>query len=101
MKIVSGQVAEGVDWMDRTDTRFAEYVEASRKLGYGRMMQIISCVWAEHDMEGSLTVGPARSTVKRRKERCERDGHDWNPKEGGQYKWCDRCGINGEKGEPA
>ena len=61
-----------------------------RNIGFGRMMQIISEEYQKIDPMGALTVGDCVGTMRRKRERCKREGHDWRRGKG--HTWCDRCG---------
>lgn len=77
------------------DGQFLAIVRLYHDIGYGRMMQIVSEEWHRIHGDSALTVGDAYAVVKRKQLRCKQEGHDWH--EGGEYFWCDRCGINRSK----
>lgn len=76
-------------WADQRDHQFLDIVTQHRKLGYGRMMHLISELWQQSDPKGALTVGDTYSGQDKKRKRCRLEGHDWSP--GGDYDWCDRC----------
>ena len=79
------------------DAEFREEVLRRKKLGYGRMMSIISLMWQEEDRDTALLAGDSIYEFNRKCNRCERVGHDWDNERSSEYRWCDRCGRNEAK----
>jgi hypothetical protein len=72
------------------DDEFRTFVEKNRAFGYGRMMQLISELWREHDPAGALSVGDTYASCEQKRERCATLGHVVHS--GAHYDWCDRGG---------
>lgn len=77
------------------EKNFIDYVVQNRDIGYGRMMQMISGLWYDLAGDGAHCVSDTFGGVRRKKSRCRRLGHDWEP--GSSLLWCCRCGANKSK----
>ncbi len=73
---------------------FAELVKVSRRIGYGRMMQLISGIWKDQEGDGAHCVNETFAGLALKQKRCEIEGHDIGPDTAG---WCDRCGVKVQK----
>jgi hypothetical protein len=69
---------------------FMAQVASHRRIGYGRMIQMISELWRDLHGDGALYANDTYSSLQKKRERCAREGHDPSP--GTCYDWCDRCG---------
>lgn len=73
------------------ETQFRAMVESCEKIGYGRMMEIISGIWYRKDAKAAFTVGETYHIEELKRERCKKEGHD--VRKGTNWNWCDRCGV--------
>jgi hypothetical protein len=56
-----------VDLQAISEDDFMEVVQENRRIGYGRMMQLISEHWRKEDPLGALSLGPCYGTFKEEK----------------------------------
>jgi hypothetical protein len=75
--------------LNMDEAMFFQSVLAWRRLGYGRMMQMISQQWRLEVGDGAKIANDTYNGIKNKRKRCRKEGHDWRP--GGSCDWCDRC----------
>lgn len=78
--------------LNMDEALFFQSVLAWKKLGYGRMMQMISQQWRREVGDGAAVATDTYHGVEAKKKRCKKEGHDWSP--GTEFMWCDRCGAS-------